>query len=217
MQKYPDLDPIASLIASRQSGHTRLMVAIAGAPASGKSTLSERLHHHLGGDEAGVAIVPMDGFHFDDTILAARNHLARKGAPHTFDVGGFARCLTALRRDDDDIYVPVFDRNLELSRGSARCISQKQRIILIEGNYLLLDQAPWNGLSSLFDLTLFLDVPIKVLEKRLIKRWRTYGFDDETATRRALDNDIPNARTVQSHSRLADHTIKTDTLKGTEG
>jgi pantothenate kinase len=82
----------------------------------------------------------------------------------------------------------------------------------------LLDQAPWNGLSSLFDLTLFLDVPIKVLEKRLIKRWRTYGFDDETATRRALDNDIPNARTVQNHSRLADHTIKTDTfLKGTEG
>ena len=77
---HHDLDHIASLIAARQTENTRLMVAIAGAPASGKSTLSERLHHHLGGDEAGAVVVPMDGFHFDDAILAERDLLARKGA-----------------------------------------------------------------------------------------------------------------------------------------
>ncbi|OSQ38593.1 nucleoside triphosphate hydrolase [Thalassospira mesophila] len=200
---------MASLIANHPSGNTRLMVAIAGAPASGKSTLSERLYHHLGGDEAGVAIVPMDGFHFDDAILRARGDLARKGAPHTFDVGGFARCLEAIKRDDADIYVPVFDRNLELSRGSARCISKAHRIILVEGNYLLLDQAPWKDLiSPLLDLTLFLDIPLTVLEERLIDRWHQQGFDTETAKQRALGNDIPNARTVQNHSRPPDHIIR---------
>jgi pantothenate kinase len=204
---HHDFDHIASLIAARQTEDTRLMVAIAGAPASGKSTLSERLHHHLGGDEAGVAIVPMDGFHFDDAILRARGDLARKGAPHTFDVGGFARCLTALRADDDDIYVPVFDRQLELSRGSARCISRHHRTVLIEGNYLLLGQSPWNKLAPLFDLTLFLDVPIATLEQRLITRWIDHGFEHAIATRRALDNDIPNARLVQSQSKTADHTL----------
>ncbi|RCK42461.1 nucleoside triphosphate hydrolase [Thalassospira profundimaris] len=200
-----DLDHIASLIANRRSGNSRMIVAIAGAPASGKSTLSERLHHHLGGDEAGVAIFPMDGFHFDDAILRDRGDLARKGAPHTFDVGGFARYLAAIREDGEDVFVPVFDRKLELSRGSARCIGQRHRLVLVEGNYLLLNQAPWQQLAPLFDLKLFLDVPVAVLEQRLIQRWLDHGFDSETATRRALENDIPNARVVQSQSVGADH------------
>ncbi|AUG54000.1 nucleoside triphosphate hydrolase [Thalassospira marina] len=203
-----DLDQIASLIAARRSGEGRMMVAIAGAPASGKSTLSERLHHHLGGDEAGVAVVPMDGFHFDDAILRERGDLARKGAPHTFDVGGFARYLAAIREDDEDIFVPVFDRKLELSRGSARCIGKHHRLILVEGNYLLLKQAPWNRLASLFDLKLMLDVPMGVLEQRLIQRWLDHGFDQKSATSRALENDIPNARVVQSQSGGADHILQ---------
>ncbi|OKH87995.1 nucleoside triphosphate hydrolase [Thalassospira sp. TSL5-1] len=200
-----DLDHIASLIAARQSGTSRMLVAIAGAPASGKSTLSERLHHHLGGDEAGVAIFPMDGFHFDDAILRDRGDLARKGAPHTFDVGGFARYLRAIRDDNEDVFVPVFDRKLELSRGSARCIGLHHRLVLVEGNYLLLNQAPWHQLAPLFDLKLFLDVPVAVLEQRLIQRWLDHGFDAETASRRALENDIPNARVVQNQSVGADH------------
>ena len=200
-----DLDHIASLIAARRTGESRMLVAIAGAPASGKSTLSERLHHHLGGDEAGVAIFPMDGFHFDDAILRERGNLARKGAPHTFDVGGFARYLRAIRDDDEDVFVPVFDRKLELSRGSARCIGRHHRVILVEGNYLLLNQAPWQQLAGLFDLKLFLDVPINVLEQRLIQRWLDHGFDTQNATRRALENDIPNARVVQNQSVGADH------------
>ncbi len=200
-----DLDHIASIIAARRTGENRMLVAIAGAPASGKSTLSERLHHHLGGDEAGVAIFPMDGFHFDDAILRERGNLARKGAPHTFDVGGFARYLRAIRDDDEDVFVPVFDRKLELSRGSARCIGRHHRVILVEGNYLLLNQAPWQQLAGLFDLKLLLDVPINVLEQRLIQRWLEHGFDTQNATRRALENDIPNARVVQNQSVGADH------------
>jgi len=198
----PDIDTLTAMIRDRQIGDRRLLVAIAGAPASGKSTLSERLHHHLGGDEAGAVVVPMDGYHFDDAILSARGLLPRKGAPETFDTGGFKRTLEAIRTDDDDVYVPVFDRHLELSRGSARCVSRSHRIVLVEGNYLLLNQSPWNQLAGLFDLTLFIDTPLAVLEKRLVQRWLDHGHDQPSARQKALGNDIPNARTVAEHSKL---------------
>ncbi len=198
----PDIDILTAMIRDKQIGDRRLLVAIAGAPASGKSTLSERLHHHLGGDEAGAVVVPMDGFHFDDAILSERGLLPRKGSPETFDTGGFKRTLDAIHADDDDVYVPVFDRNLELSRGSARCVSRSHRIVLIEGNYLLLNQSPWNQLAGLFDLTLFIDIPLPVLEKRLVQRWLDHGHNPHSARQKALDNDIPNARTVAEHSKL---------------
>ncbi len=193
----PDFDDLADQIRAKQSDDRRILVAIVGAPASGKSTLSDRLYHHLGGDKAGAAVVPMDGFHFDDAILKERDLLPRKGAPNTFDVGGLKRTLIALREDQpEDVYVPIFDRNLEISRGSARAISPHHRIILVEGNYLLLDQAPWDQLHGLFDLSIYLDVPEDTLRDRLIERWTGFGFDLETATRKANGNDIANAQTV---------------------
>lgn len=203
----PDIDTLTAMIRDKQIGDRRLLVAIAGAPASGKSTLSERLHHHLGGDEAGAVVVPMDGYHFDDAILSERGLLPRKGAPETFDTGGFKRTLDAIRDDIDDVYVPVFDRHLELSRGSARCVTQSHRIVLVEGNYLLLSRSPWNQLASLFDLTLFIDIPLPVLERRLVQRWLDHGHDEPSARQKASDNDIHNAHTVQKGSVLADITI----------
>lgn len=204
-----DISQLSRQITAHQNGTDRLMVAITGAPASGKSTLAETLCQQLGGDKAGVAIVPMDGFHFDDGILKERDLLPRKGAPNTFDVGGLKRTLMALREDGgEDIYVPLFDRELEISRGSARMIAPRHKIILVEGNYLLLDQAPWDQLRELFDLSIFLAVPEDVLRVRLINRWRSFGFDDATATQKAAANDLPNAATVIHKSRQSDITFK---------
>ncbi len=203
----PDIDELASRVRATQSGDQRILVAIVGAPASGKSYLSDRLYHHLGGDKAGaaVAVVPMDGFHLDDAILKERDLLPRKGAPNTFDVGGLKRTLIALREDQaEDVYVPVFDRSLEISRGSARTISPEHRIIIVEGNYLLLDQSPWDQLCRFFDLSIYLDVPEATLRDRLIERWLGFGFDPETATMKAEQNDLPNARTVVSFTKAPD-------------
>ncbi|MDG4717724.1 MULTISPECIES: nucleoside triphosphate hydrolase [Thalassospira] len=192
-------------IRAAQTGTDRLIVAIIGAPASGKSTLTEALCEQLGGD---AAIVPMDGFHFDDGILKERGLLTRKGAPDTFDVGGLKRTLAALREDaEDDVYVPVFDRKLEISRGSARVISHHHRVILVEGNYLLLDQAPWDQLAGLFDLSIYLEVPEETLRARLLDRWHGLGFDRQTAIAKAEHNDLPNALTVTRHSKPADITL----------
>lgn len=201
----PDLDALAARIKATQSDDCRILVAIAGAPASGKSTLSDRLCHHLGGDKAGAAVVPMDGFHFDDAILKQRGLLNRKGAPNTFDVGGLQRILAALKTEtDQDVYVPLFDRGLELSRGSARCISPRHKIILVEGNYLLLGQAPWDQLAPMFDLSIYLDVAEDILRARLIDRWRGFGFDDASALEKALGNDLPNAQIVATMTGPSD-------------
>ena len=199
------LSDLAALILSRATHSRRFIVAITGAPGSGKSTVSERLVAALG---PSAAIVPMDGYHMDNAILDARGWRARKGAPYTFDVAGLAQDLARVRADQGDVFVPVFDRALDLSRGSARAIGAEVRIVLVEGNYLLLSVNPWPDLAGQFDLTVRLDVPYSVLETRLSQRWLDLGLDLETARARVQGNDLPNARQAVEQSRDADLVLK---------
>lgn len=194
-------DALAALIDARQAASGgRLIVALAGAPASGKSTLVDDLAQELG---ARAAVLPMDGYHLDNAVLEARGHRDRKGAPWTFDVGGLARDLARVRADDAPVLVPVFDRALDLSRGSAREITPDVRIVLVEGNYLLLNDPPWVALAGFWDLTVMLDVPLSVLEARLIQRWEgRAGAADWIRL-----NDLPNARIVIERSRPVDVVI----------
>ncbi|MEP6826778.1 MAG: nucleoside/nucleotide kinase family protein, partial [Aestuariivirga sp.] len=154
-----------------------------------------------------AVVVPMDGFHFDDAILNTRGHSARKGAPHTYDVSGFEVLLKRIKAREADIAIPVFDRSLELARAAAEIISTEAKFILVEGNYLLLDQEPWSRLKPYFDFTIFLNLPEAELEQRLIARWLGFGFDEADAHEKALGNDIPNARLVLKFSAKADLTI----------
>lgn len=184
----------------------RSLVAIAGAPGSGKTTLSDTLCAQLNAQTSGLAaVVQMDGFHFDDAVLRAQGNLARKGAPFTFDVGGLRSLLERLRANrESEIAVPVFDRELEISRGCARVIPQDVRIILVEGNYLLLDEVPWTTLHPLFDFKIALHVPLHELERRLIDRWVALGLDRREAVMKAQTNDLKNARLVVGNSITAD-------------
>jgi pantothenate kinase len=196
------LDQInAALVA--QQGAGRLMVAIAGPPGAGKSTLAEGLAAQL---DAAV-VVPMDGFHLDNRVLEARGLLDRKGAPETFDVSGFTSLIKRLQVEVD-VVIPVFDRNRDLAVAGARVIGPEARVLLIEGNYLLLDEAPWRDLAPFWDVTIGIEVPIEVLEARLTQRWLDHGFDKTAAMARAMGNDIPNARRVVSGSARADVIIR---------
>lgn len=188
----------------------RTVVAIAGAPGSGKSTLAERLVSRLNDGEQGVAaLLPMDGYHYDDCVLIERSLRARKGAPETFDVLGLLHMLDRLRRNqEDEIAVPVFDRDLEISRAGARLIPRTVRALIVEGNYLLLDQHPWSRLRAMFDMTILVEAPEDILRQRLIARWRGFGLTPPEIEAKVEGNDLPNGRHVMSKSQLADFVLR---------
>ena len=200
-----EIASIAAAIFKRATRAERFIVAIAGPPGSGKSILAERLHEVL--PEGSSAVVPMDGFHFDDTVLNSRGLRSRKGAPDTFDYAGFAALLKRIRAGEPDIAIPVFDRSMELSRAAAAIIGSGVKFILVEGNYLLLDEEPWSALGGLFDFSIFVDVPRGELERRLMERWRGHGKSDEDAHAWIASNDLPNIERVLARRRKADFIV----------
>ncbi|MBP1852441.1 nucleoside triphosphate hydrolase [Rhizobium halophytocola] len=202
-------DAIIDEIAGRAAGNPgRTIVALAGPPGAGKSTLSERLVTGMAGRGEKAAILPMDGYHLDNGILEARGLLPRKGAPETFDVRGFIDIVKAVKAGGE-VLVPVFDRDREIAINAARVIAPVDRIIIAEGNYLLLDQAPWNGLAPLFDYTILINPGIEELTRRLTERWTGYKLDAAGIDWKLNGNDLPNGRLVIENSRAADIVIDT--------
>ena len=128
-----------------------------------------------------------------------RERLATARLPDTLDGNAPEAIAAAL--------VPVFDRDRELAIAAARSIARTDRIVLIEGNYLLLDQAPWSSLAPLFDFTIFVAPPFEELERRLTARWHGYNLDAAVIDWKLNLNDLPNGRLVVNHSRPADLTI----------
>lgn len=196
-------DLIRAKAGSVQKTGGRFITALAGPPGAGKSTLAGALVAALG---SGARVVPMDGFHYDNAVLDAHGWRARKGAPHTFDAHGFAHLVTRLRAGGE-VAIPVFDRAADLARAGADLVTDADRFLVIEGNYLLLDDEPWAGCRAAYDLTVFIDVPLPELERRLIRRWLDHGLSEAEARARALSNDIPNARCVVEQSVAADVVI----------
>ncbi|NDW06115.1 nucleoside/nucleotide kinase family protein [Jiella sp. 40Bstr34] len=187
----------------------RRLIALAGPPGAGKSTLSDWLLGELDRAAPGrAAVLPMDGFHFDDMVLEARGDRPRKGAPHTFDTGGLTTTLKRLVENPEcEIAIPVFDRAIEIARAGARIIGPDVRTILVEGNYLLLDDAAWSPMRAFFDVTAFIDVPEATLRERLAARWVGYGLDEAAIHAKLEGNDFLNMRTVIANSVPADFAI----------
>ncbi|MBT8460652.1 MAG: phosphoribulokinase [Boseongicola sp.] len=192
-------------IEARASGRDRILVGIAGPPGSGKSTLATHLAARLG---ASAAVLPMDGFHLDNERLRQMGLLHRKGAPETFDAAGFVRLLGNVR-SEGAVSFPTFDREADRTIPDAGHIDKETRIVLVEGNYLLLNIPPWSDLSDLFDLTVRLDGSTEELESRLITRWRDHGLSPAEARARALENDMKNVNFVTENSLSPDFFLQT--------
>ncbi|HHS94425.1 MAG TPA: nucleoside triphosphate hydrolase [Rhodobacterales bacterium] len=195
---------VAARILALPPSDARRLIAIAGPPGSGKSTLARAVVAALRAEDGAAAkLMPMDGFHLDNRLLEPRGLLARKGAPETFDFDGFANALERVRHAPS-VILPVFDRAREIAIAGAEEIGPQTRIVVVEGNYLMLDEAPWRDLARLWDMSVFLDVPFAELERRLIARWLNHGYTPQEAREKALGNDIPNARRVIKHSGAVD-------------
>ena len=198
-------DPIGALatrLGEWSHGPERRLVALVGPPGAGKSHVADCLAQAI----PEAAILQMDGFHVDDALLAARGDLPRKGAPHTFDLDGLASILDRLAVDNSrDVLVPVFDRTQELSRSAMREIGASTRLVIVEGNYLLLDRPGWRNLKPRFALSIMLQVPDAVIRARLTARWSHLPADEARAKIEA--NDLPNAQLVTTASLPADIVI----------
>lgn len=194
-------DAIAKQIADAAIGQLpadrRGFIALAGPPASGKSTVSHALVAELERRGRPTGLLPMDGFHMGNTLLDRRGLRERKGAPETFDLAGFAATLTRAR-NKDQICVPTFDRTLDTGLAAAAELLPAQQTVVVEGNYLLLDAPGWRDLSDLWDFSAYLDVPDDVLQERLIQRWLDEGLPPDRAREKAEGNDLPNARLIRS-------------------
>lgn len=212
------IDAIVSRLADVPVERGRTLVAIAGAPASGKSTLAAQLVAKLqerGGARA-AALVPMDGFHLDNDQLDAMGQRHVKGAPQTFDAKGFAKLVRDIRAQTDPLGYPLFDRAQDKTIPGAGQLAPDIPVVVFEGNYLLLQDPNWSGLRGLFDLTVMLSAPIDVLRDRLVARWLTYGLTQDQAVARAESNDIPNAQLVIANSAPADLTLQSVLLAETQ-
>ena len=194
----PDISAITKRISDLCNSKDRVIVGVAGPPAAGKSTISASLEAVL----TDSVVVPMDGFHLDNQELDALNLRDRKGAPDTFDADGFVDLVHAIKNRDDIVPIPEFDRSLDAVVNRGLVVAPRHRLILVEGNYLFLDKAPWDSLRPLFDLQVFLKPSLADIENRLLNRWREHGYSEQEAQVKAEMNDIPNARFVLTHSMI---------------
>ncbi|MFD3743647.1 nucleoside triphosphate hydrolase [Nocardia sp. NPDC058633] len=189
----------------------RFLLGIAGPPGAGKSTLAQRLRVELIGTGRPAVVAPMDGYHLRNEVLRARNALARKGEPDTFDAAAFVADLRLLRETPVGTPVPwpLFDRAIDEPTVGGVLVCH-ERVVLVEGNYLLLTDAEapgWARVRGLLDACWYLDAPRPVLTRRLLDRHTTGGRTPEQAREKVTDSDLRNADLVAASRIRADHVL----------
>ncbi|MFC9287073.1 nucleoside/nucleotide kinase family protein [Streptomyces sp. NPDC057052] len=190
----------------------RAILGIAGAPGSGKTTLAERLVRELNGTgEPWVAHVPMDGFHLADAELDRLGRRDRKGAPDTFDAAGYAALLRRLREEadgDDVVYAPGFERVLEQPVAGAVPVPPDARLVVTEGNYLLLGTGAWARVRSELDAVWFCEIDEEERVRRLVARHEEFGKSHEEAVAWVRGPDRHNADLVAATRDRADLVVR---------
>ncbi|MGO4957981.1 nucleoside/nucleotide kinase family protein [Luteococcus sp. Sow4_B9] len=203
------LDALSAIHRARQlvqARSGRVIVGIAGAPGAGKSHLAEEIRRAI----PGTVVVGMDGFHLAHSVLLERGRAEAKGAPETFDAHGYVALLERIRaHGPDPVWAPEFRRDVEDAIAGAVEVPASARLVVTEGNYLLLPQAPWSRIPALCDEVWFVAPDEQVRVQQLIRRHVEHGRDEETARARALTGtDGVNAKLVQATGHRADAQVR---------
>jgi pantothenate kinase len=194
-------------IAERRPG--RIAIGLAGGPGVGKSTLAVQLVETLNAPTPGsAAYVPMDGFHMLHAKLEAMSTVADKGAPHTFEGAAFADFLERLKAAKTDISGPGYSRKIEDVVQDAFIINANVRLLIVEGNYLLLPEPPWHRVRPLLDSAIFIAVPREAVRARLMRRHAEEGLFSAERNREHVERvDLSNYDLVTRSRPRADVAI----------
>ncbi|MDM7832115.1 nucleoside/nucleotide kinase family protein [Cellulomonas edaphi] len=199
------LDPSLEARALALAARGRTVLGIAGAPGAGKSTLAADVVAALG-DRA--VVVPMDGFHLAQTELERLGRADRKGAPDTFDAAGFVALLGRLRAGRETVYAPEYRRDLRNAVAGAIAVGPEVPLVVVEGNYLLLDGAGFAPVAGLLDEAWFVALDDAVRLERLVARHVAFGKSPEAAHAWSHGPDERNATLVAATAARADLVVR---------
>lgn len=191
----------------------RCLIGMAGPPGAGKSCLAEHLASSL---RLSPPVVPMDGFHLQQAVIDEKGMEDRKGSPETFDAWGFASLINRMASPDDDaaVHAPRFDRSIEEPIAGAVRVGPEVGLVIVEGNYLLLEEPPWNRIRPAFDLCAYLDLDDATRVRRLVERHVRYGKSRPEAERFVRESDEKNAQLIKTTRNRADVIVRME--PGTE-
>lgn len=205
---------------------SKYIVGLAGPPGAGKSTVASEVvrrvntfwsQKHTKGSAALLptkeiaAMLPMDGFHLYRAQLDAmedpKEAHARRGAPWTFNPSLFLKCLHTLRTEGS-VYAPSFDHGVGDPVENDIFVKPQHKIVIVEGNYLLLEEDVWTEIRDLFDEKWFIDIDIDISMQRVLKRHIATGKEPDVAAWRISYNDRPNAELILESRKNADLVIR---------
>jgi len=193
---------------------SRTVIGITGPPGAGKSTLSSAIVAAVEDESPGSCVlVGMDGWHLAHDVLTRVGTVTRKGAPDTFDGAGYVDALRRIRRqghDDPSVWLPEFHRDIEDAVAGAVEVRAEHRVVVTEGNYLLVDTGPWIAVRSLLDVCWYVDVPDETRLLRLAARHAQFGRSVDEAEHRARVVDQTNADLVEAAASRADALVSLD-------
>jgi len=202
-----DLDALARRALGLVQGGRRAILAIAGSPGAGKTTLARALVARVDAlaGEGTAAYVPMDGFHLANGTLDRLGRHDRKGAIDTFDGWGVLALVRRIRAETDHVvYAPSFDRAVDEGGAGAIAVEPAARLVVVEGNYLLVDEDPWGLLRAELDEAWFCATPADARFTRLVDRHTAGGRDPDAAEAWARDVDGANAVMIEATRGRAD-------------
>jgi pantothenate kinase len=196
----PNFDPVTYLQARPES---RFILGVTGPPGAGKSTFAEWLVNILGGT---AIVLPMDGFHLRNAELETQGLRQRKGAPDTYDVASFVALLRQLR-SEGEVAAPAYSRITHEPELDAIRITPGHRIVIVEGNYLLVTELGWDEVKPALDEVWYLDVSAEEAARRLRDRHTSVGRSADEADMKVRTVDLPNGEIVARTRDRADRWI----------